>query len=135
MSTQFQEYARRDAGGGALQQRGHAVHQRAGAAEGGKRGRRGRRAPPHPPPLRPVAGLPPPCLSTCRLLCCFGIPSLSHVSVQVFAAPSNIFGPGKEEKWCVSPLKQWLVTNAHPTLHSEGFAKCPSGMFQYRISD
>lgn len=92
MSTQLQEYARRDAGGGAVQQRGHAVHQRAGAAEGGKRGRRGGRR--RGPPL-PIPRSLPSCLFTCRLLCCFGIPSLSHVPVQVLAAPSNIFGPRK----------------------------------------
>lgn len=112
MSPQFQEYACRDAGGGALQQRGHAVHQRAGAAAGGKRGRRGRRGPP-----LPLTPLPPSCLFSCRLLCCFGIPSLSHVSVQVLAAPSDIFGPGKEEKWGVLPLKPWFVINTPPTLH------------------
>ena len=36
MPTQFQEYARGDAGGWTLQWRSHAVHQRAGAAERGK---------------------------------------------------------------------------------------------------
>lgn len=36
VSTQFQEHAHRGAGGGAVQRRGYEVHQRAGAAEGGK---------------------------------------------------------------------------------------------------
>ena len=36
MSTQFQEFAWGDAGGWTLQWRGHAVHQRAGAAKRGK---------------------------------------------------------------------------------------------------
>lgn len=119
MSTQFQEYARRNAGGGTIQQRGHAVHQRAGAAEGGKRGRRGRG-----PPL-PVTRLPPPCLFTCRLLCCFGIPSLSHVSVQVLAAPSNIFGPGKVIKMvCVA--SQTVVSHKYSTHFTfEGFCQMP----------
>ena len=75
MSAQFQKHARGNSGGGTFQRRGHAVHQRAGAAEGGKRAGGGT--------VAPISSLCPSFLFSFphQLLCCFGILLLSHLSL------------------------------------------------------